>query len=77
MAGYVLRRLILVIPTLFGIIAINFAIVQFAPGGPVEQMLAELRGKGGMSTRLGGGASDVGSAGSPGVYRGAQGLDRR
>jgi microcin C transport system permease protein len=44
MAAYLIRRLILVIPTLFGIIAINFAIIQFAPGGPVEQMLAELRG---------------------------------
>jgi microcin C transport system permease protein len=75
MAAYLIRRLILVIPTLFGIIAINFVIVQFAPGGPVEQMLAELRGKGGMSTRLGSGASDVGSVGSAGVYRGAQGLD--
>ena len=44
MAAYLLRRLLLVIPTLFGIIAINFAVVQFAPGGPVEQMIAELRG---------------------------------
>jgi microcin C transport system permease protein len=72
MAAYLLRRLILVIPTLFGIIAINFVIIQFAPGGPVEQMLAELRGKGGLSTRLGAGASDIGSAGA---YRGSQGLD--
>jgi len=72
MAAYLLRRLILVIPTLFGIIAINFVIVQFAPGGPVEQMLAELRGRGGLSSRLGSASSDVGSAG---VYRGSQGLD--
>ncbi len=72
MAGYLLRRLILVIPTLFGIIAINFAIIQFAPGGPVEQMIAELRGKGGLSTRLGSAASDISSAGA---YRGSQGLD--
>jgi microcin C transport system permease protein len=73
MAAYLLRRLLLVIPTLFGIIAINFAIIQFAPGGPVEQMLAELRGKGAMSSRLGSASSDVGSAG--GAYRGSQGLD--
>ena len=72
MAAYLLRRLILVIPTLFGIIAINFVIIQFAPGGPVEQMLAELRGKGALSSRLGSASSDVGSAGS---YRGSRGLD--
>ena len=42
MTGYLLRRLLLVMPTLFGIIAINFVVVQFAPGGPVEQMIAEL-----------------------------------
>ncbi len=72
MAAYLVRRLILVIPTLFGIIAINFAIIQFAPGGPVEQMLAELRGKGALSSRLGSASSDIGS---PGAYRGARGLD--
>jgi len=72
MAAYLLRRLLLVIPTLFGIIAINFAIIQFAPGGPVEQMLAELRGKGALSSRLGSATSDVGGSG---VYRGSQGLD--
>ena len=53
MTAYLLRRLLLVIPTLFGIIAINFAVIQFAPGGPVEQMIAELRGKGDLSSRLG------------------------
>jgi microcin C transport system permease protein len=72
MSGYLLRRLLLVIPTLFGIIAINFAVVQFAPGGPVEQMIAELRGKGDLSSRLGAAASEFGGAGS---YRGARGLD--
>jgi microcin C transport system permease protein len=73
MTGYLLRRLLLVIPTLFGIIAINFAVIQFAPGGPVEQMVAELRGKGGLSSRLGSASSDVASSG--GTYRGASGLD--
>jgi microcin C transport system permease protein len=72
MAAYLVRRLILVIPTLFGIIAINFVIIQFAPGGPVEQMLAELKGRGSLSSRLGSASSDVGSAGT---YRGSQGLD--
>ena len=46
MGAYLLRRLLLVVPTLLGIIIINFAVVQFAPGGPVEQMIAELRGQG-------------------------------
>lgn len=72
MTAYLVRRLLLVIPTLFGIIAINFAVIQFAPGGPVEQMLAELKGQGGLSTRLGSGASDFGGSGG---YRGASGLD--
>src|SRR6202035_46176 len=72
MTGYLLRRLLLVIPTLFGIIAINFAVIQFAPGGPVEQMIAELRGKGDLSSRLGATASECGGAGA---YRGARGLD--
>jgi microcin C transport system permease protein len=72
MTAYLLRRLLLVVPTLFGIIAINFAVIQFAPGGPVEQMIAELRGKGDLSSRLGTAASEFGGAGS---YRGARGLD--
>ena len=44
MAAYILRRLALMIPTLFGIIILNFLIVQVAPGGPVEQMIAKLQG---------------------------------
>jgi len=72
MTAYLLRRLLLVIPTLFGIIAINFIVIQFAPGGPVEQMMAELRGKGDLSSRLGSATAEFGGAGS---YRGARGLD--
>lgn len=72
MTAYLVRRLLLMIPTLFGIIAINFAVIQFAPGGPVEQMIAELRGKGDLSSRLGAASSEFGGAGS---YRGARGLD--
>ena len=80
MAAYLLRRLLLVVPTLLGIVAINFAVVQFAPGGPVEQMIAELKGKGGETTgRLtGGGAGETAaptSSGASGDYRGARGLD--
>jgi microcin C transport system permease protein len=73
MAAYLIRRLLLVIPTLFGIIAINFAVVQFAPGGPVEQMIAELKGKGGNATqRLTGGGAEAAAADG---YRGARGLE--
>ncbi len=72
MGAYVLRRLLLVIPTLFGIIAINFAIIQFAPGGPVEQMIAQLKGRGDVSARLTSSGSDFGGSGT---YRGARGLD--
>ncbi|HEY4249777.1 MAG TPA: microcin C ABC transporter permease YejB [Roseomonas sp.] len=83
MAAYLLRRLILVVPTLFGIILINFAVVQFAPGGPVEQMIAELRGQGqtlGRVTGEGGGevrqpTNSTGGGGPSGTYRGARGLD--
>jgi microcin C transport system permease protein len=71
MTGYLLRRLLLVIPTLFGIIAINFAVVQLAPGGPVEQMMANLRGKG-QTSQITGPTADLASAGA---YRGARGLD--
>jgi microcin C transport system permease protein len=77
MTGYLLRRLILVIPTLFGIIAINFAVVQFAPGGPVEQMIAELKGHGGGAEgrMTGMGGTESAAPSEAGAYRGARGLD--
>lgn len=77
MTAYLFRRLLLVIPTLFGIIAINFAVIQFAPGGPVEQMIAELKGRGETMGRVtGAGANETaGVQPSSGEYRGARGLD--
>jgi len=70
LGAYLLRRLLLLAPTLLGIIAINFAVVQFAPGGPVEQAMAEARGRGTEATaRITGATSDSGG------YRGARGLD--
>ncbi len=74
MAAYILRRLLLMVPTLFGILLINFLIIQAAPGGPVERTLAKLQGIGGPV--LGGGGDVVTSAAAgPGGYRGSQGLD--
>ncbi|MGE0024759.1 MAG: microcin C ABC transporter permease YejB [Hyphomicrobium sp.] len=88
MAGYLLKRLLLIIPTMIGIMLISFVIVQFAPGGPVEQMIAKLSGTdSSISDRIGGGARDTVGGGAQsqlgqgvgdGVtskYRGAQGLD--
>lgn len=88
MAAYILRRLLLMIPTLLGIILLNFLIVQVAPGGPVEQMISKLQGTNVSATeRFSGGGTDTGQAakmmlqqqmtGSSGdsKYRGAQGLD--
>ena len=80
MGAYILRRVLLIIPTLFGIMLINFAIIQFAPGGPVEQVIAELtqQGAGATDRITGGGGDTIGAGQSPGgdsEYRGAQGLD--
>ncbi len=74
MGRYVLRRLILVLPTLFGIMVINFAIVQFAPGGPVEQALAQASGFGMSSTASVSAGGTMGPAGDTG-YTGGSGLD--
>src|ERR687892_1209529 len=65
---YVLQRLLLMIPTLFGILLITFVVIQFVPGGPVEQMVAQLQG-----FEAGGGEGPAPSAGSG--YRGRQGVD--
>jgi len=73
MLAYIIRRLLLIIPTLFGILLINFVIIQAAPGGPVEQMIAKLEGFEGATSRIAGGGAEVAVAGSS--YRGAQGLD--
>lgn len=74
MTAYILRRLLLIIPTIFGILALNFIIIQAAPGGPVEQMIARLEGMhGGAADRVG--ASAVAEVSSQSSYRGKQGLD--
>ena len=82
MLAYITRRLLLIIPTLFGIMVLNFVIVQFAPGGPVEQMVAELTGTAVEATaRIGGAEGEAGAApagggfGDESGYRGGEGLD--
>ncbi|MCH8197966.1 MAG: microcin ABC transporter permease, partial [Proteobacteria bacterium] len=57
MLNYIIRRLLLIIPTLLGIMVINFIVIQAAPGGPVDQLIAQLRGEGVAATeRVGAGA---------------------
>jgi microcin C transport system permease protein len=77
MGAYVLRRLILMVPTLFGILLVNFVLTQFMPGGPIEQIIAELQSDVGALDRIsgGGGGETLGAGGGGGSdYRGAQGL---
>ena len=83
MGAYVLRRLILLVPTLFAIMLVNFAVVQIVPGGPVERVLAQIDRTAtsatarisGASGETVGGAQTPGAGGQPSKYRGAQGLD--
>ena len=87
MFAYIVRRMALIVPTLFGIVLINFVVVQLAPGGPVEQVIAQLTGEGseiteritraGSGETLGAGRREglAGAASQNSKYRGAQGLD--
>ena len=75
MGAYILRRLLLVIPTLLGIMVINFALVQFVPGGPIEQILANLEGEGDVFEAISGGGSETAANSSGSTdYVGARGL---
>ncbi len=86
MAAYIVRRLLLMVPTVFGILLINFSIVQVAPGGPVERTIASIKGRGArgaLTGRIGGTAGDAaggtstsssGQSSGASKYRGAQGL---
>ncbi len=64
--SYIIKRVLLMLPTLLGVVAITFAVIQFVPGGPVEQAMMELKGQVGAGEATGGGASQ---------YRGRQGID--
>ena len=70
MFAYALRRVLLMIPTLFAIIVVNFFIIQAAPGGPVDQMIAQLKGRGDVTGRLSGGASELQKGGNTRASRG-------
>ena len=84
MGAYLVRRVLLIFPTLFGIMLINFAVIQIVPGGPVEQMIAQMTGTAVESTARfsGGGEGELNSSfdassfdDGDSKYRGAQGLD--
>jgi len=80
MGAYILRRLLLVIPTLIGVMVINFTLVQFVPGGPIEQIIADMQGQGDVTrgfTGSGGDDAARGAAAAPAGterYIGARGL---
>ena len=75
MGAYIARRLLLVIPTLLGILVINFALVQFVPGGPIEQIIANLEGQGDVFESFAGTGDDSGrSSELRDDYVGARGL---
>lgn len=78
MAAYILRRILLIVPTLIGIMIVNFTLVQFVPGGPIEQILAEMQGEGDVFSGFAGGSNDVGEEtfGSDSDYVGARGLPK-
>jgi len=75
MGAYILRRLLLVIPTLIGIMIVNFTLTQFVPGGPIEQIIASLQGEGDVFETISGSGSEAGnSLEAETGYVGARGL---
>ena len=73
MAAYIARRILLMIPTLFGIMLVTFIVTQFVPGGPVERLMAEIEGH--STTGISAGRGDVRVTPKSDLYQGAQGLD--
>ncbi len=76
MGAYILRRLLLMIPTILGILLINFTLVQFVPGGPVEQILAQLENEASATDRISGGSNEAGGSRGESSYQGARGLPK-
>ena len=83
MGAYIVRRLLLIIPTLLGVMIINFVLTQALPGGPVEQAIAEAMGQGNVLETITGGGSETSDHAKPATsstedfgYRGARGLPK-
>jgi len=77
MGAYILRRLLLVIPTLLGIMILNFALTQFVPGGPIETIIARMEGGGDVFESIAGGGGDANVGGQEdSAYPGASGLSK-
>ncbi len=78
MGSYILKRLLLMIPTLLGVMLLTFAVIQFVPGGPIERIIAQMEGEAGdADARLNGGGGEVQASNDDNnsTYRGARGLD--
>ena len=76
MLSYIFRRLILIVPTLIGIMCINFMLVQFVPGGPVEQIISDLEKNSSFLDSIGGGAQEIKTSDGTGPYKGSVGLPK-
>ena len=76
MLSYIFRRLILIVPTLIGIMCINFLLVQFVPGGPVEQIISDLEKNSSFLDSIGGGAQEIKTSDGTRPYKGSVGLPK-
>jgi len=76
MLSYIFRRLILIIPTLVGIMCINFFLVQFVPGGPIEQIISDLEKNSSFLDSIGGGSQEVRTSDGLESYKGSVGLPK-
>ena len=76
MLSYIFRRLILIVPTLVGIMCINFFLVQFVPGGPIEQIISDLEKNSSFLDSIGGGSQEVRTSDGIESYKGSVGLPK-
>ena len=76
MLSYIFRRLILIVPTLIGIMCINFLLVQFVPGGPIEQIISDLEKNSSFLDSIGGGSQEIRTSDGAGPYKGSVGLPK-
>ena len=76
MLSYIFRRLILIVPTLIGIMCINFFLVQFVPGGPIEQIISDLEKNSSFLDSIGGGSQEVRTSDGLESYKGSVGLPK-